>query len=173
MRHMLTLALKMNARWSGYMLDTPWISPALRSSHHLLYVWDELISFNEADRITPFYGWQLRLTRFCRLPGGEFAGWVMGPQWTGKDMPIQRGKGRVIKNLPVNIGDTRDVSSSPGLGRSAEEEMATDSSNLAWKVPQTEERGGLQSMRSQRIRCDWATEHSIAHTSTGGSHTRG
>ena len=46
-------------------------------------------------------------------------------------MPIQRGKGRVIKNLPVNIGDTRDVSSSPGLGRSAEEEMATDSSNLA------------------------------------------
>jgi len=31
--------------------------------------------------------------RFCRLPGGEFAGWVMGPQWTGKDMPIQRGKG--------------------------------------------------------------------------------
>ena len=54
-----------------------------------------------------------------------------------------------------------------------EEEMATDSSNLAWKVPQTEEPGGLQSMRSQRIRRDWATEHSIAHTSTGGSHTRG
>ena len=53
-----------------------------------------------------------------------------------------------------------------------DEEMATDSSNLAWKVPQTEEPGGLQSMRSQRIRHDWATEHSIAHTCKGGSHPR-
>ena len=30
-----------------------------------------------------------------------------------------------------------------------EEEMATDSSSPAWKIPWTEERGGLQSMGSQ------------------------
>ena len=32
-----------------------------------------------------------------------------------------------------------------------EEEMATYSSILAWKIPRTEEPGGLQSMGSQRV----------------------
>ena len=35
-----------------------------------------------------------------------------------------------------------------------EKEMATHSSTLAWKIPRMEEPGGLQSMRSQRIRHD-------------------
>ena len=35
-----------------------------------------------------------------------------------------------------------------------EKEMATHSSILAWRVPWTEEPGGLQSMGSQRIRHD-------------------
>ena len=34
-------------------------------------------------------------------------------------------------------------------------EMATHSSILAWKIPWTEEPGGLQSMGSQRVRHDW------------------
>ena len=38
-----------------------------------------------------------------------------------------------------------------------EKEMATHSSILAWKIPWTEEPGRLQSMRSQRVRYDWAT----------------
>ena len=40
------------------------------------------------------------------------------------------------------------------LGREdpLEEEMATHSSILAWKIPWTEEPGGLQSMESQRIK---------------------
>ena len=37
----------------------------------------------------------------------------------------------VEKNLPANAGDTRDVGSIPGLGRSPEEGMATHSSILA------------------------------------------
>ena len=37
-----------------------------------------------------------------------------------------------------------------------EKEMAIHFSILAWKIPWTEEPGGLQSMRSQRVRCDWA-----------------
>ena len=32
-----------------------------------------------------------------------------------------------------------------------EKEMATHSSNLAWKIPWTEETGRLQSMGSQRV----------------------
>ena len=39
-----------------------------------------------------------------------------------------------------------------------EEEMATHSSTLAWKIPWMEERGRLQSMGSQRDGHDWATE---------------
>ena len=35
-----------------------------------------------------------------------------------------------------------------------EKEMATHSSTLAWKIPWTEEPGGLQSMESQRVRHD-------------------
>ena len=37
-----------------------------------------------------------------------------------------------------------------------EEGMATHSSILAWRIPWTEEPGGLQSMGSQRVRHDWA-----------------
>ena len=35
--------------------------------------------------------------------------------------------------------------------------MATHSSTLAWKIPWTEEPGGLQSMGSLRVGYDWAT----------------
>ena len=37
-----------------------------------------------------------------------------------------------------------------------EEEMATHSSIHAWKIPWTEERGGLQSIGSQRVKQDWS-----------------
>ena len=47
------------------------------------------------------------------------------------------------------------------LGREdpLEKEMATHSSILAWRIPQTEEPGGLQSTGSQRVRHDRATSH--------------
>ena len=38
-----------------------------------------------------------------------------------------------------------------GQGRGMEKEMATHSSALAWKIPGTEEPGGLQSMGSRKI----------------------
>ena len=37
-----------------------------------------------------------------------------------------------------------------------EEGMETHSSILAWKIPWTEEPGGLRSVWSQRVRHDWA-----------------
>ena len=39
-----------------------------------------------------------------------------------------------------------------------EKEMAIHSSTIAWKIPWTEKPGRLQSMGSQRVRHDWATE---------------
>ena len=38
-----------------------------------------------------------------------------------------------------------------------EEELATHSSILAWRIPWTEESGGLPSIGSQRVRHDLAT----------------
>ena len=40
-----------------------------------------------------------------------------------------------------------------------EEEMATHSSILVWKIPWTEEPGRLQSMVLQRVRHSWVTKH--------------
>ena len=40
-----------------------------------------------------------------------------------------------------------------------QKEIATHSSILAWKTPQTEEPGELQSTGLQRIRYNWATKH--------------
>ena len=42
-----------------------------------------------------------------------------------------------------------DLGSIPGFGRSLKEGMTTHSSVLAWRIPWTEEPGGLQSMGLQ------------------------
>ena len=39
------------------------------------------------------------------------------------------------------------------------EERTTHSSTLAWRIPWTEEPGGVQSMGSQRLRHNWVTKH--------------
>ena len=62
----------------------------------------------------------------------------------------------MVKNPPVNAGD---VGSITGLGRSPEKEMAIHSTILAWKIPRTEEPGGLQPMGSQTVRHDLVTNH--------------
>ena len=54
--------------------------------------------------------------------------------------------GSVVKNLPANAGDARDAGSVPELGRSPEGENGNHSSILAWRIPWTEEPGGLQFM---------------------------
>ena len=59
--------------------------------------------------------------------------------------------GSAIKNAPA-VQESRV----PSLGQEGplEKEMATHSSILAWKIPWTEEPGGLQSMGSQRVGYD-------------------
>ena len=59
-----------------------------------------------------------------------------------------------VKNLPaVQETQVRSLDGEDPL----EKERATHSSILAWKTPWTEEPGGLQSVGSQRVRHDWAT----------------
>ena len=55
---------------------------------------------------------------------------------------------QMIKNLP----ETQETwVQSLGGGDPREREMATHSNILAWRIPWTEEPGGLQSMGSQRV----------------------
>ena len=54
--------------------------------------------------------------------------------------------------------NARDPGSIPGWEDPLEKRIATHSNILAWRIPQTEEPDGLQSMGSQRIRHDWVTK---------------
>ena len=57
----------------------------------------------------------------------------------------------MVKNLPADTGDARDMGSTQGQENLLEKEMTTCSSILAWKIPQTEKPGGLQSMELQKV----------------------
>ena len=59
----------------------------------------------------------------------------------------------MVKNPPANAGDETEETQFPSLGGEdpLEEGMATHSSALAWRIPWTEEPGGLQSTGSQRV----------------------
>ena len=56
----------------------------------------------------------------------------------------------MVKNsLPMQ--ETREAGSTPGSERPLEEGVASHSSILVWRVPRTEEPGGLSSMESKRV----------------------
>ena len=68
--------------------------------------------------------------------------------------------------LQVNImACLREIARAAHLWRTVrkwmEKAMAAHSSTLAWKIPWTEEPGGLQSMGSLRVEHDWATSLSL------------
>ena len=69
--------------------------------------------------------------------------------------------GAVVKNPPLNAGDTRHLGLMLGGEDPLEKEMAACFIILAWKIPWTEEPGRLQSMGLQRVTHDWALTHSL------------
>ena len=58
----------------------------------------------------------------------------------------------MVKNPPANVRNTGSI---PGREDPLEMDMATHSSILVWKIPWTEEPGGLQSMGSQKSDMTW------------------
>ena len=62
---------------------------------------------------------------------------------------------QLVKNLPAM---PKIQVRSLGWEDLLEKEMATHSSILAWRIPWTEEPGGLQSMGSQRVGHDYVTK---------------
>ena len=57
----------------------------------------------------------------------------------------------MVKDPPANAGDAETQLRSLVLEAALEKGMATRSSVLAWRIPWTEEPGGLRSMGSHRV----------------------
>ena len=71
--------------------------------------------------------------------------------WGGEGASLMA---QTVKNLPT----TQETQvQSLGWEDPLEKGMATHSSILAWRIPWTEEPGGLQSMGTQRVRYDSVT----------------
>ena len=83
-----------------------------------------------------------RLTRQSRARGQDLEIWCNLDFPGGSD-----GK--------VSAYKAGDMGSIPGREDLLEKEMATHSNILAWKSPWTEDPGRLQSMGSQRVRCNF------------------
>ena len=67
--------------------------------------------------------------------------------------PVTSLVAQTVKNLPAK---QKTQFWSQGWEDPLEKGMAIHSSMLAWRIPWTEEPGGLQFMESQRVRQDWA-----------------
>ena len=76
------------------------------------------------------------------------------PYYGFLDIPRGFPGGSVVKNLPANAGNRREAGSI-----SLEEETASRSTSLAWRVTRMEGPDGLQFMGLQRLRYNWVTEH--------------
>ena len=83
------------------------------------------------------------------------------------------------KNRNVNAGDIRDMGSIPGSGRFPGGGHSNPLQySCLWRIPWTEEPGGLRSMGSQRVGHDWsnsacACTHTHTHTHTHTTNNNG
>ena len=71
--------------------------------------------------------------------------------------------GSAVKEFTCNTGAAGDWVQSLGQEDSLEEGMATHSSILGWRIPWTEEPGGLWSIGLQRVRRD-SSNLALTHT---------
>ena len=89
----------------------------------------------------------------------------------GMGSPPEEGIGYILQYSlasSVNLPATWETWVwSLGWEDSLDEGMATHSSILTWRVPWTEEPGGLPSMGLQRVRHNWETKHSTEYVYDG------
>ena len=70
-------------------------------------------------------------------------GWIPGLGGSAGEGMVASQVRLVVKNLPANAGDIRDASLIPELERSPGGEHGNQLSILAWRIPWTEEHGGI------------------------------
>ena len=148
-----------------------WCHPAISSSvnpsqHQGLFKWGKLektvilviLSIPTHERRLSVYLlidiWYFQFCSFCHRDVIFLVRFI--PTWSFQVV-------LVVKNPRASAGDTRAAGSVPGWGRFPGGGMATHSSILAWRIPWTEEPGGLQSIGSQGVGHDWSN---LAHMHT-------
>ena len=93
------------------------------------------------------YGEKEMMQNICKRKACSCPCKIADQQEIARASPVAQ----TVKNLPA-MQETWVQSLGPE--DPLEKEMATHSSILAWRIPWTEEPGGLQSMGSQRVRHD-------------------
>ena len=89
---------------------------------------------------------------FTTEPPGKPQGKLRNLSGTKFGLPHQVKASLVAQTVKESVCNTGDLGLIPGSGRSPGNGTATHSSILAWRIPWTQEPGGLQSMGSQRVR---------------------
>ena len=108
-------------------------------------------------RVTFYLSWTSLVAQLVKNPPAMqetwFDSWVEKICWRRDRLPtpvfLDFPGGSAGKESACNEGDLGSI---PGLRRPLGEGMATPSSIPAWRIPWTEEFGGLQSMGLQRVR---------------------
>ena len=77
------------------------------------------------------------------------------PNWFAQQPILGFSGGSVGKESSCNVREQGTWVQSLGREDPLEKGMATNSGILVWRIPWTEEPGGLQSTGSQRVRHDW------------------
>ena len=121
--------------------------------------------------VNSFGGW---VQDFSAVPGMLFPVVKRMGLWSFPIKPLQGRRSsftllnlsRLLFNSPIHTRLPMQETPAQSLGREnpLEEEMATHSSILAWRIPWTEEPIQLQSMGSQRVGQVLVTEHKHTHT---------
>ena len=106
------------------------------------------------------------MLQFMGSQESDMTEWLKNNNNNGYNTPLIARASLVtqtVKNLPeMQKTWVRSLSQEDAL----EKGMATHSSILAWRIPWTEEPGGLQSMRLQRDGHDWSIKTHSTHTHT-------
>ena len=85
----------------------------------------------------------------------ELTDWLIFRKVSQGHYPLSSLVAQTVKKVPQTVQE--DPNLILGSGRSPGEGNGYSPSTLAWRIPWTEEPGGLQSMESQRVECDSAT----------------
>ena len=131
--------------------------PAMQETRVLSLGWEDSLEKGMAIH-SSILAWRIP---WREEPGGPQS---MGSQRVGHNWATNTFFGlpwwEVVKNLPANAGNIRDLGSIPGSVRSPGGGNGYHTCILAWRIPWREEPGGLQSVGSQRGRHSWETKHS-------------
>ena len=118
--------------WSGFPFPSPFMTySCIIFSDTFYFFWNKIFEIFWNKILWNQYPWVLSTFKQCQVA-------------------------LMVKNPSSKAGDVRHVDSVPGLGRSLEKEMATQSSILAWEIQWTEEPGRLQLTELQRVRHNWS-----------------